>query len=138
MGGVSSYKKVVFNTVSFSSYFEGYGLYEDVESSIQVSKLGSLYLNTKAQLEHHHDHSGRPNYFKYGKMVVRNGWYVWRLSNPRPKFIHRIKWYSVSILLILIRGINLIQLKEPGKTLADIFGRSYGLITLCFNKPGKN
>ncbi|MGK4569275.1 glycosyltransferase family 2 protein [Flavobacterium sp. 3HN19-14] len=84
MGGVSSFRKKVFETIRFSTYFEGYGLYEDADFSIRLAKTGKLYLNTAARLHHYHDDSGRPNQYKYGKMVVRNGWYVWRVKNPNP------------------------------------------------------
>jgi glycosyltransferase involved in cell wall biosynthesis len=76
MGGVASYKKEVVDKIQFSIYFEGYGLYEDLDFCLRVAKLGNLYVNTVAQLAHHHHEAGRPNKYKYGKMVVRNGWYV--------------------------------------------------------------
>ena len=76
MGGVSSFRKKVFERLRFSTYFEGYGLYEDADFTLKVSKIGKLYLNTAAKLNHYHAPSGRPNQFQYGKMVVRNGWYV--------------------------------------------------------------
>ena len=61
MGGVSSFKKSVFDSFTFSTYFEGYGLYEDADFTLRLSKTGKLYVNTKAQLAHYHDESGRPN-----------------------------------------------------------------------------
>jgi len=73
MGGVSSFKKEVFETMRFSTYFEGYGLYEDADFTLRVSKIGQLYVNTAAKLNHYHDAAGRPNKYNYGKMVVRNG-----------------------------------------------------------------
>jgi GT2 family glycosyltransferase len=84
MGGVASYKKEVLDTEKFSEYFVGYGLYEDAEFTLRLSNRGKLYVNTAAQLEHHHDASGRPNAYSYGKMVVRNGWLVWRTKHPNP------------------------------------------------------
>jgi hypothetical protein len=57
MGGVSSYRKEVFEKQQFSNYFEGYGLYEDADFALRV-KNGKLYLNTAAQL-HHYDVQGR-------------------------------------------------------------------------------
>ncbi|MEP6802943.1 MAG: glycosyltransferase family 2 protein, partial [Flavobacterium sp.] len=69
MGGVSSFKKSVFEKLSFSTYFEGYGLYEDADFTLRVSKTGNLYINTAAKLGHFHDESGRPNQYYYGKMV---------------------------------------------------------------------
>ena len=44
MGGVSSFQKKVFETHQFSTYFEGYGLYEDADFCLRVAKTGKLYL----------------------------------------------------------------------------------------------
>jgi hypothetical protein len=55
-------------------------LYEDADFCFEGIKNGKLYLNTAAQLHHYHDVQGRPNQYQYGKMVVRNGWYVWRVK----------------------------------------------------------
>jgi len=54
MGGVSSFKTQVFQKLSFSTYFEGYGLYEDADFTIRLSKIGQLYINTNARLAHYH------------------------------------------------------------------------------------
>src|SRR5690606_18527823 len=72
MGGVASYKKSLFKKIKFSAYFEGYGLYEDMDFCLRASQVGQLYVNTAAQLYHYHEEEGRPNKFQYGKMVVRN------------------------------------------------------------------
>ncbi|WP_262884633.1 glycosyltransferase family 2 protein [Winogradskyella ouciana] len=135
MGGVSSYKTEVFNKVGFSEYFEGYGLYEDLDFCIRLLPLGKLYVNTAAQLEHYHEASGRPNQFKYGKMVVKNGWYVWRLKNKRPSFKTKIKWYSVSLLQITLRFMNVFNTSKRIEALSDAFGRIYAIIGLMINKP---
>ena len=107
MGGVSSFRKKVFNTIQFSTYFEGYGLYEDADFTLRVAKTGKLYLNTAAQLNHYHDASGRPNQYRYGKMVVRNGWYVCRVKNPNPSLNAKLKWHIITILLTIIRFSNI-------------------------------
>lgn len=135
MGGVSSFRKEVLDTHKFSTYFEGYGLYEDAEFTIRISKLGQLYLNTNAKLEHHHDASGRPNQYNYGKMVVRNGWYVWRTKNPNPKMIHRFKWNSITILLILIRFSNTFTTSKSKEAFTETLGRLIGWFSLFFKKP---
>lgn len=135
MGGVSSFKKEVLDTHKFSTYFEGYGLYEDAEFTIRVSKLGQLYVNTKAKLEHHHDAAGRPNQYNYGKMVVRNGWYVWRTKNPNPKFIHKFKWNLITILLTFIRIINSITTSKRKEAFTESLGRIVGWFSVIINKP---
>ena len=103
---VSSFKKSVFKTHQFSEYFDGYGLYEDADFTSRLSKTGNLYVNTNAKLGHYHNDSGRPNKYNYGKMVIRNGWYVWRVKNPNPRFKDCLKWHTITIILSLIRFSN--------------------------------
>lgn len=129
MGGVSSYRKALFEKVNFSQYFEGYGLYEDMDFCLRASKLGSLYVNTSARVLHLHHESGRPDYCKYGRMVVRNGYYVWKLKYPNVKLKSRIKWYLITILLAVIRLKN--GLFDGEKIAVDDFqGRMKALFTL--------
>ena len=135
MGGVSSFKKSVFETLQFSTYFEGYGLYEDADFSIRVAKKGKLYLNTTAKLNHYHDASGRPNKYQYGKMVVRNGWYVWRTKNPKPLLDARIKWHSITLLLTLVRFMNTFTTSKRKEAFTEAFGRTIGWLSLWFSKP---
>jgi len=135
MGGVSSFKKAIFKEQQFSTYFEGYGLYEDADFSLRLAKKGNLYVNTAAQLEHHHDPDGRPNKFKYGKMVVRNGWYVWRIKYAKPSLVARIKWNGIALLLTCLRFVNVITTKEKKAALTEALGRTYGWFSLILNKP---
>jgi GT2 family glycosyltransferase len=135
MGGVSSFRKSVFNTLSFSTYFEGYGLYEDADFTLRVSKTGKLYLNTTAKLGHFHAKSGRPNQYLYGKMVVRNGWYVWRVKNQSPRLEDFLKWHSITMLLTLIRFSNVITSNNKKAALTEGIGRMIGWWSLFFNKP---
>jgi GT2 family glycosyltransferase len=135
MGGVSSFKKKVFETMRFSTYFEGYGLYEDADFTLRVAKKGKLYVNTAAQLNHHHDASGRPNQYQYGKMVVRNGWYVWRTKNPKPLLEAKLKWHSITILLTIIRYSNTFTTTKRKEAFTEALGRTVGWWSLIFNKP---
>lgn len=135
MGGVSSFKKSIFSTFKFSTYFEGYGLYEDADFTLRVSKIGALYLNTKAKLSHYHDSSGRPNQYNYGKMVVRNGWYVWRVKYPNPSIKARLKWNLTSFLLTFIRFSNTFTTSNKKEAFTESMGRIVGWFSLLFNKP---
>lgn len=135
MGGVSSFRKKVFDTLSFSTYFEGYGLYEDADFTLRLSKIGKLYINTNAQLGHYHDASGRPNKYQYGKMVVRNGWYVWRVKHPNPSVKAKIKWNAIVLLLIFIRFSNIFTTHKRKEATTEFFGRLSGWLSLVVNKP---
>ena len=135
MGGVSSFKKSVFNSFKFSTYFEGYGLYEDADFTLRLSKTGKLYVNTNAQLGHFHDQSGRPNQYQYGKMVVRNGWYVWRVKYPNPSLKAKFKWHAIVLVLALIRFSNIFTNNKRKEAFTEFIGRMVGWFSLFINKP---
>lgn len=135
MGGLSSFRREVFRKLQFSSYFEGYGLYEDTDFTLRVAKIGKLYVNTKAKLRHFHNPSGRPSQYQYGKMVVRNGWYVWRTRNPKPYFEAKMKWHSITLLLTLIRFSNIFTTTKKKEAFAEAMGRTVGWFSLWFNRP---
>jgi GT2 family glycosyltransferase len=135
MGGVSSFRKKVFDVLRFSTYFEGYGLYEDADFTLRVAKRGKLYLNTAAQLYHYHDTGGRPNQYQYGKMVVRNGWYVWRTKNANPDIAATFKWHAITLLLTLIRFANAITTTTKKEAFTEAVGRTVGWWSLWFNRP---
>lgn len=134
MGGVSAYRKDLFDNVRFSEYFEGYGLYEDMEFCLRASQLGALYLNTGALVKHLHEESGRPDHFKYGKMVVENGYVVWKLKYPLSSSKNIFKWHAIILLLALIRLKNSIINRESG-AYKDAWGRFYAWTKLLIKKP---
>lgn len=135
MGGVSSFKKEIFLEVQFSHYFEGYGLYEDADFTLRLSKNGRLFVNTNAQLKHFHDESGRPNKYTYGKMVVRNGWYVWRIKYPNPSLKAKLKWHCITVLLAIVRFGNVFTTNKKREAITETLGRFVGWLSLWFNKP---
>lgn len=135
MGGISTYRKEIFERIRFSAYFEGYGLYEDADFSLRLSRVGKLFVNTNALVEHHHASEGRPNMFKYGEMVVRNGWYVWRVKNANPKLKAQFKWHATSLLLTLIKLGNIVSKKNKTESILESLGRFKGFLSLIFNPP---
>jgi GT2 family glycosyltransferase len=130
-----AYRRKVVDSIRFSSYFEGYGLYEDADFSIRALPFGKNVINTKAQLSHYHHPSGRPNQYRYGKMVVRNGWYVWRVKNPKPSLNAKIKWHSITILLAFIRFSNTFTTNKKKEALTEALGRTIGWWSLWIDKP---
>ena len=135
VGMSMSFKVEVVRNIKFSEYFEGYGLYEDADFSIRALRFGQNYIATAAQLGHYHDQLGRPNNYKYGKMVIRNGFYVWRTKYPKPTVGSKIKWLQINILLIIIRFINIVSTKKRMASLAETAGRVSGLLSLLINRP---
>lgn len=138
MGGIASYRKYIFTEMQFSPFFEGYGLYEDADFSLRVSRKGKLYVNTAAKLEHYHDEAGRPNRFKYGEMVVRNGWYVWRVRHRKPSLKGKLKWHATSFLLTLVRLGNIFTTSKKKEALTESLGRIAGWWSLLLEPPGSH
>lgn len=137
IGMSMAFRKSVLDKIKFSKFFEGYGLYEDADFSLRALQFGKNMVNTNARLSHFHAPSGRPNKYKYGKMVVRNGWYVWRVKNPNPILNDRLKWNAITFLLILIRFTNAIKGNEKKDAFGEAIGRVVGCFILIFNKPKK-
>ncbi len=135
IGMSMAFRRSIFNQIQFSSYFEGYGLYEDADFSIRAQHFGKNVINTKVQLSHFHHPSGRPNQFHYGKMVVRNGWYVWRVKNPKPIWRDQCKWHAITLLLTFIRFSNTFTSKQRKAAFTEACGRTVGWWSLMFNKP---
>ncbi|WP_299667489.1 glycosyltransferase family 2 protein [uncultured Polaribacter sp.] len=135
IGMSMSFRKIVVDHIKFSSFFEGYGLYEDADFSLRSLKFGKNVLATNVLLEHNHSPEGRPNHYNYGKMVIRNGWYVWRIKYNKPSLKARFKWNSIAILLMIIRFSNVFNSKKKLEALTEACGRFYGLISLIFHKP---
>jgi len=135
IGMSMSFRKIVVDTIKFSRFFEGYGLYEDADFSLRALKFGKNVINTNAHLSHFHAVSGRPNQYKYGKMVVRNGWYVWRVKNPNPVFKDRLKWNLITVLLTLIRSANILTEGNKKAAFTETLGRTIGFFSLWVNKP---
>ena len=135
MGGISTYRKQLFDNIKFSGYFEGYGLYEDFDFCVRALLYGKLYVNTSAKVWHYHEPAGRPDLFKYGKMVIKNGWYVWRLRFPAPSVKARIQWHAIMLLLIIIRLLNVITGPDRKGAFFEFMGRVVAFSGLIFSKP---
>jgi len=135
VGMSMAYRKHVVEQQRFLTYFEGYGLYEDADYSLRALHYGHNYVATSVQLEHHHDAAGRPNKYNYGKMVVRNGWYVWRVKHPKPSFRNKVTWYQITILLTAVRFLNIFTTTQRKEAFTEFAGRTVGIVSLMYSKP---
>ena len=136
MGGASAWRRSLFEKVQFSPWFDGYGLYEDQDFSIRAGRFGTLVLLPSAQLAHLHEPSARPRAVHYGRMVVRNGWRVWRTGNPSPGAQARLRWWLVTLLLLCVRISNAVTGPSRQQALAEAWGRTVGVIeVVLFGVP---
>ncbi|HVG35708.1 MAG TPA: glycosyltransferase [Pyrinomonadaceae bacterium] len=137
MGCAFTFRREVFEYERFSSYFEGYGLYEDMDFCLRAARRAPLYLCTRARLAHHHAPSGRPNQFRYGWMVVRNGWVVWRRRWPEPSLKNRMRWWATTMLLALCQCGDGLRGPERTASLTEACGRLCAMASLLWKKPLK-
>jgi len=135
MGGAATWRRELLERVRFSPWFEGYGLYEDLDFCLRAGREGSLWLCTRARLAHLHDAAGRPDRFLYGEMVVRNGWRVWRLRWPSPSWPDRGRWWATTLLLALCRLGDAVRGPERTAALMEALGRFWGSATLLWDRP---
>ena len=68
-------------------------------------------------------------------MVVRNGWYVWRVKNPKPSFKAKFKWHAITLLLTAIRATNVITTSKREEAFTETMGRLVGWFSLFWNRP---
>ncbi len=134
MGGAAAWRHGLLARLGFSPYFAGYGLYEDLDFSIRAHREGSLFLATRARARHEHAPSGRPNRFRYGVMVARNGWLVWRARWPRPPIRSRLKWWLTSAVLAGCRLADAFR-SPPLPPLTETLGRGAGLLSVLVRHP---
>lgn len=134
-GGASTWRREALAATRFSPYFAGYGLYEDLDFCLRIRDQGELYLCTAAHLHHLHDPAGRPASLRYGSMVVRNGWLVWRRRWPHPSHRDRLRWWAVTLLLTLCRLADALRGAGSRAALAEAMGRSWGIMTVLVHPP---
>jgi GT2 family glycosyltransferase len=130
MGGASAWRRSILARHRFTDHFDGYGLYEDLDFCIRASRDAPIFLCTNARLEHEHDPLARPDAFRYGVMVVRNGWYVWRERWPEPRASDRFKWWMTTVLLTACRAADSLRGPQRGHALREALGRCWGMISL--------
>ncbi len=135
MGCSFAWRREVFRHQRFSAYFEGYGLYEDLDFCVRAAQAAPLYLCTRARLAHYHAPSGRPNQFNYGEMVVRNGWLVWRRRWPQPPRTARLRWWATTALLTLCQLGEAVRGPERAQALTEACGRLSGMASVLWKRP---
>lgn len=118
-GGASAFRSWVFDQVRFSPWYEGYGLYEDLDFCVRAGRLGPIMFATRVRLDHYHAPGGRPDHRKYGRMVVENGWRVWRTRWPSPPLPDRLRWWATTLVLIGCRAAG----SDRRAALSEALGR---------------
>jgi GT2 family glycosyltransferase len=101
---------------------------------VRVAADGPLYLCTRANVNHYHASSGRPSRFRYGWMVVRNGWFVWRRRWPHPTLAGRARWWATTGLLTACQFGEVVRGPRRWQQFTEALGRVSGMTTVLFNE----
>jgi GT2 family glycosyltransferase len=94
------FRKEVFATNEFDQWFEGYGLGEDCEFGLRVSRTWKILAVGKARLDHSKEEAGRPNYAQLGKMCIENHVRILTLARST-----RVLSNAIVLMLLQMFGI---------------------------------
>jgi len=98
LGGVSAYKREVFDTFQFSNRYRsasGYGQGEDKEFSYRVSRKYRLLINPAARLYHYSAPKTNFNRFIQGRAFILSRYYFFLESVKRSPIDWFFFWYAV-------------------------------------------
>ena len=101
-GGLTAYRKEIFNEFKFDESVTGYSYMEDVDFSRRVSYKYKCFYNPKALCDHRHGEGGRGTRFDNRKMLMINFRYFYFKNfyarNKQSIFAH---WFSIFGLFLL-------------------------------------
>jgi glycosyltransferase involved in cell wall biosynthesis len=133
-GGVTAWRKSVFDEFRHSFFFTDYGLGEDKYFSLCVGKKYELYICGSAYAEHFHREGTRPHNLKLGFYNIYNHYFIVR-ECINASFKH-IKFFSFHIIDALNDLLTWPFRQEKKKTLTTGIGRTFGIIWCILNPPG--
>jgi len=120
-GGVTIWKREVFDNYLFDEWFSGYGMYEDVDFSYRVSKHHKLFVNADAKVRHLSDSSKSGRNYLIGKKEVINRLYFVK-KNPELSVLLSL-WAGIGELLNnLFKGFFLLKKELIIRSCGNIVG----------------
>lgn len=130
-GGLTAYRKEVFQEFKFDEMVTGYSYMEDVDFSRRVSFKYKLFYNPKAMCEHWHGEGGRGDLVENRKGYMCNyRYFYFKNIYSRNKSSILAHWWSVFGLFIeaIPRGVTPLKISKIWK------GYILGLIEFKKNK----
>ncbi|MCG3148773.1 MAG: hypothetical protein PCFJNLEI_02220 [Verrucomicrobiae bacterium] len=134
-GGAVAYRRAVFAKHRFSEFFAGYSSGEDLEFSRRMAADWELVASGEARVDHRHAAGGRPGGFEFGRMAMRNRYFIWRRHSPQAGIG---AWWKVKLdeMLILGRELgNVIRGPARGAAVARFLGRIWGSAECVVRPP---
>jgi hypothetical protein len=132
-GGITAWRKTVFQEFRYSTFFAGYGFGEDKYFSTCVGKKYDLYVCGTAVAKHLHEEGNRPGHFNSGFYTVYNHYFiVSECVNGRHK---KIKFFAFHLIDILNGLLSWPFRKDKKKTFFTGLGKLLGLVSCVFKSP---
>jgi len=91
-GGMTAWRREVFDNFRYSLFFSGYGLGEDKYFSSCLGKRYNLVICGRAKAQHLHVAGNRPNFFRWGYFNVYNHAFILHECVDRP--YKRLKFFA--------------------------------------------
>ncbi len=127
-GTAMMWRTEIVRLAGFNERFSGYGQGEDLDFSLRARKHGMLLMAGKAHLEHLHEETGRPDWYKIGYMSIYNRYHIHRniFSDYSSRILFIYAWTLDTIMLA--SGLCLPHLTRL--TLLQLQGRLRAVIDL--------
>ncbi len=89
-----TFRREVFDQISFDEWFDGYGFMEDIDFTYRASRLGRMVENPRARLLHLESPSARLDWRGLIKMQIVNHHYVFAKHMPQDLYHRLCFWWS--------------------------------------------
>jgi GT2 family glycosyltransferase len=95
-----TFRREVFETERFSTFFQGYSQGEDLEMSLRVGRSWTILCCGDARILHLPGAHGRPVSYTRGRMEMRNRHFVWKRHSPTAAPRHVAAFWLDTFLLV--------------------------------------
>lgn len=104
-GGVSAWRREVFDRERFSEFFESYAQGEDMEMALRVSRNWRVVCCGDARVSHLHTPGGRPRPYAKGRMELLNRFFIWKRHAGRPALLDQVRfWLDAGLITVMDIG----------------------------------
>ncbi|MHB8996990.1 MAG: glycosyltransferase family 2 protein [Armatimonadota bacterium] len=126
-GGVSSYRRQVFDEFSFHEGFRGYCSLEDTEFSYRVGLKYRLMITPKARLAHMRTPTARIDEYALCQQEIANLWYHFHRNMPQRPLNKLALWWFYSATLLMDVASLVVRARSPQRMRSRLRGHWEGL-----------
>ena len=128
--GASVWRRNILQEFHFDEFFDGYSYLEDLDLSYSIGRKYRLAIVADAGFRHYPSSSGRPSFFRFGKVEVRNRLYFVRK--------HKLSVWRCYVALIIRATITAFAIlynpKAAKQHICRVFGNCVGMAGMLFRR----